>query len=260
MTTLKLRDSTIKIEDGELVSYIAADHEYIHQKGSPGWRSSDAEMFPIIGPTDEADFQVQTPKDMASQDQHGLLREMQYKLIEATETHAAFQKEYVAGTRLKNSKYPKKSTKEYLSWPYDFGFIKTFTLHEEALEVVFKIDAPRDTPFMLGYHPAFKLHTSSPTVVTNKSTITLDEILAVGSRAYEVPDCTDILLKDANELRIQTEGFISFMLWTEVPNMLCIEPITFYPYAIAQKDLHEGFQYTQGSPVEFKVRISVKTN
>jgi len=260
MHTLKLGESVVTIDAGELIGYQVDGHEYIHQKGSPGWRSSDTEMFPIIGPTADAEFKVQTPKDSAVQDQHGLLREMDYKLIDASETKSVFQKKYIANTRIRNSKYPEKSTKEYVFWPYDFTFTKAFLVHEKSLEVIFTVEAPRDAPFMLGYHPAFKLHTKNPMVIAKKNTISIEDILAVGSRAYEVADCQEITLKDTHELHIQTEGFKHFMLWTEVSNMLCIEPITFYPYSVAQDELHEGFQYTQATPVEFKVRLTTKSN
>jgi len=257
MIKLKSTDTSASIDAGELVSYHVLGHEYIHQKGSPGWPNADTEMFPIIGPTSAAKYQVQTPRDMAIQDQHGLLREMEYQEIKATENTAIFQKKYVANSPIKNSKYPEKSDKEFVFWPYDFVFMKRFILHEKALEIQFKVDAPRDTPFMFGYHPAFKLHTVNPVVVANEQVITLDEILKVGSRAYAIPNCNELVLKDTQQLQIKTSGFGNFMLWTEVRNMLCIDPITFYPYAVSQLNLHEGFQYTQDEPVEFTIHIKI---
>jgi len=110
-------------------------------------------------------------------------------------------------------------------------------------------------PFMLGYHPAFKLYTNNPTVIAEDQTITLDSVLAAGSRALEVADCQSIVLKDQNKLNIKTEGFSHFMLWTEVPNMICIEPITFYPYAVDQMQLHDGFEYLTDEDRNFKVTL-----
>ena len=81
--------------------------------------------------------------------------------------------------------------------------------------------------------------------------------MAVGSRAFKVIGYEEVILKDKNELRIRTEGFGNFMLWTEVPNMICIEPITFYPYDVEQKNLHEGFQSLLEDSKTFKVYISV---
>lgn len=253
MIALRLNDRSVKIDAGELVGFQVDGHEYIHQKGSPGWRNSDTEMFPIIGPTAEANFQVETPRDIAIQDQHGLLREMEYELLSQTETEAVFQKKYKAHTPVKNSKYPKKSNREYLFWTYDFLFLKQFLLTEAGLEITFTVSGERDSPFMLGYHPAFKLYSENPEIVAGKKTISLEDILAVGSRALEVPNCEEILLKDEKQLQIKTKGFDNFMLWTEVPNMVCIEPVTFYPYTVEQRNLHEGFRYLGDTAETFKV-------
>ena len=255
MVKLKLHDQLVKIDEGELVGYSAEGHEYIHQKGSPGWRNSDTEMFPIIGPTNEANFRVTTPKGAAVQDQHGLLREMVYQLVSQTETKAVFRKQYVSGTPIKNSKYPSKSIEEYLSWPYNFEFTKSFEILENGLRIQFKITAEEGMPFMLGYHPAFKLTSERASIKTAERTIALQEVLDVGSRALPVMDCNSLTLVDVGELIIKTEGFGNFMLWTEVPNMLCIEPITFYPYAVSQKKLHSGFQPVNRSENIFSVII-----
>lgn len=256
MVTLKFENQEVQVDAGELVSYQVDGLEFIHQKGEPGWRNADTEMFPIIGPTAEAKFQVQTPRDIAVQDQHGLLREMDYELVEQTGHSAIFKKEYKSRTPVLNSKYPEKSNKRYLFWTYGFGFEKKFELDAEGLSISFTIKGERDSPFMLGYHPAFKLYTDDPQIVTKDKTLTLPEVLAVGSRALHVPDCEEIVLKDKEQLRIRTEGFGSFMLWTEVKNMVCIEPITFYPYAVEQRELHEGFQFLKDSEKVFKVHIS----
>ena len=78
---LKNTNSQVIIEKGELISYCVENQEYIHQKGNKGWRNSDDEMFPIIGPVSENNFRVQTKNGDAIQDQHGMLREMEYSLI-----------------------------------------------------------------------------------------------------------------------------------------------------------------------------------
>lgn len=259
MTILSLENQKVRIDQGELVGYVVAGHELIHQKGSPGWRNSDTEMFPIIGPTNEADFKVMTPKGMAIQDQHGLLRELEYELLEATQTKAVFEKRYQANTEVKNSKFPEKSTEETLSWPYDFKFLKSYYLNENGLEIHFEIDGEEGMPFMLGYHPAFNLTSGNPKITAQENDISIPEVMAVGSRALLVPNQTSIILTDKMQLTIKTEGFDNFMLWTEVANMVCIEPITFYPYAVAQTELHNGFQFINGStPVVCKVFLSAK--
>lgn len=238
---LTLNNQRVTIEAGELVGYNMADHEFIHQKGSPGWRNSDTEMFPIIGPTESANFRVKTPKGESVQDQHGLLRELRYELTEKTRTRAVFLKRYKANTLINNAKYPNKSTEPELSWPYDFEFTKTFLLTNKGVRITFVIRGEKGMPFMLGYHPAFRLNTNTTAIQTEDKRITLPEVMAVGSRALHVPDCNKVVLADSRSIEISTTGFLGFMLWTEVDTMVCIEPITFYPYAVTQENLHQGF-------------------
>jgi galactose mutarotase-like enzyme len=255
---LTVLSQKVRIDAGELISYQVNGHEYIHQKGSPGWRSSDTEMFPVIGPTSEAGFRVKTPRGSAIQDQHGLLRELPYELIDQTDTTAVFQKKYRAGTLVSNSKFPEKSTKPQLMWPYDFQFTKTFELKDGELQITFAVSGKEGMPFMLGYHPAFKLHVETPVIHGKDKDISLVEVLAAGSRAFPVLDCQSLTLKDEKELTIVTEGFSHFMLWTEVNNMVCIEPITFYPYRVAQKELHTGFQHLGNTEKVYTVILNVK--
>jgi galactose mutarotase-like enzyme len=226
-------NSIVKIDKGELVSFTKNKEELIHQKGQPGWRNSDTEMFPVIGPTEANDFMVATPKGNAIQDQHGLLRELTYYLMESGENFAVFQKEYIADTTIKNSKFPEKSPKEKLSWPYDFLFKKTYILTNESLKITFKVEAEKGMPFMLGYHPAFKLSGDKSEICKTKiQEVSLQKIMDGGSTAFPVLNTQEIKLIKNNGFNIsmKTKGFNNFMLWTEVPNMLCIEPITAYPY------------------------------
>jgi len=255
---LQVGNQKVTIVAGELVGYQVSGYEFMHQKGNPGWRNVDTEMFPIIGPTNEADFKVSTPKGNAIQDQHGLLREMNYVLTEESENKAVFKKKYTAHKEMLNSKYPNKSSEEKLSWPYDFEFKKSFELKEDELVITFTISGEEGMPFMLGYHPAFMLHSENAVISTGTNDISIAEVMEVGSRALQVSDTNVIRLKDTRELQITTEGFKHFMLWTEVPNMVCIEPITFYPYAVAQQNLAKGFIFLKNNPMHFKVALKPK--
>ena len=245
----------MRIDKGELVSYTFYDKELIHQKGDPGWKHADTEMFPIIGPTETAGYRVQVPRGNAVQDQHGLLREMDYDLQEVSMNMAAYGKAYQAGSIVENSKYPDKSPIRFLMWPYNFEFKKIFTLEESGLTITFELKGEPDMPFMLGYHPAFNLQTDHPVVIANGNEIHLKDIIAAGSTALELADCEEVILKDTISIAIKTSGFNNFMFWTEVPNMLCIEPITFYPYSTPAQLLHEGFHYLGREAKQFWVKI-----
>jgi len=255
MKTLKFKNQVVQIDAGELVSYQVAGHEIIHQKGDPGWQNADTEMFPIIGPTNEADFKLQTPKGYGVQDQHGLLREMEYIVGAVTDTSISYTKSYSANKRIPNSKYPEKSTEKELYWPYEFKFSKVFQLDENGLQITFIVAGVVGMPYMLGYHPAFKIHNQKATLTTAINKITISEIINVGNRAMEVAECSKIILSDKKDIEITTQGFGSFMLWTEVPTMVCIEPITFYPYAVDQKNLYNGFTLLENTPQKYSIQI-----
>jgi hypothetical protein len=253
------KNSIVKIDQGELVSFLKNKEELIHQKGQPGWRNSDTEMFPVIGPTEATNFKVSTPKGNAIQDQHGLLRELSYTLMESGENFAVFQKDYAANTIVKNSKFPEKSTKENLSWPYDFSFKKGYELSNDSLKITFEIDAEKGMPFMLGYHPAFKLSGDKSEICKTKmQEVSIQKIMDGGSTAFPALNTQEIKLikKKGFNISIKTKGFDNFMLWTEVPNMLCIEPITAYPYTEGEPPLSEKLFNISTGKDSFEVVIA----
>ncbi|QTE21356.1 aldose 1-epimerase [Polaribacter cellanae] len=256
---LSNKNSVVTIEKGELISFKVDEKEYIHQKGSKGWRKSDDEMFPIIGPISKNNFRVHTKKGDAIQDQHGLLRELEYSLISLDENSAKFSKKYVKNTKVINSKYPEKSTEKELFWPFDFTFEKHFSLENNTLKIDFTIISEEKMPFMLGYHPAFLLsNTGKDTLVANDKKITLEEIYEAGHNAFPVLNTNTIILEnsDRNHLEITTKNFHNFMLWTAVDNMLCIEPITQYTSYTDEK-FSEGNMRISSGKEAFSVTIKV---
>jgi len=234
-------NSVVKIEEGELISYKKNNEELIHQKGNPGWRNSDTEMFPVIGPTENNNFIVSTPKGNFNQDQHGLLRELNYHIESEENNICVFKKTYEAYTEIENSKYPEKSSVPLVSWPYSFSFLKMFELSNDTLKITFEIETKKGMPFMLGYHPAFMLQGKLEELITSKDKeVGIPQIMKGGNTAYPILNSNEISLikKVRFNLSIKTKGFNNFMLWTPVKNMLCIEPITKYPY-IGNKALSE---------------------
>lgn len=254
---LKLDNGTMQavVRDGEVVRLVRDGHEYMHAPEEPGWSHSDTEMFPIIGPTAQTRYLVQVPKGNAIQDQHGLLRELQYTVQAESDTQVLLVKEYAAGTPVPNSKYPDRSTARFLIWPYSFRFEKRVELLPDALLVSFRISGDRDMPYMLGYHPAFRITGPGARVQTCQDGVSLEEVMAAGDRALEVPDCNTLVLEQDRPIRIRCRGFGHFMLWSPDPGMLCMEPVTFYPYTAGVNALHEGFSYLADQAVEFQVEL-----
>lgn len=256
---LENNNSVVRLKKGELISFIFNNEEYIHQKGNKGWRKSDDEMFPVIGPTSKNNYRIHTKKGDAIQDQHGLLRELTYELYYNDATCAKFVKNYTANTKINNAKFPEKSTEPLLNWPFDFSFEKHFTLKEGILEIDFKITSEKGMPYMLGYHPAFLLSdTGKDTLKTNDKEITLNDVYEVGHNAYPVLNTDKIILQntDRKHLEISTKGFNNFMLWTQVDNMLCIEPITQYTSYTDQKFSEENMRISKGVN-EFSFHIKI---
>ncbi|WP_299119406.1 aldose 1-epimerase [uncultured Tenacibaculum sp.] len=255
---LKSTNSSANIANGELVSFIVHNEELIHSKDAPGWNASDIEMFPVIGPTKLNNYTIETIQGFGKQDQHGLLREFEYKLVFSDDTKAIFEKKYEKNTQIKNSKFPKKSTQEHLFWPYDFVFRKIISLSNSSLHIDFEIISDKGMPFMIGYHPSFKLSGSGNEIIkTKEEEISLKTILDVGSAAYKVLNTNEIFLVKNNtpSVKITTENFNNFMLWTEVNNMVCIEPISHYPLLTTQKYSEKNMRISTGKDL-FSVTIS----
>ena len=256
---IKNKSCTVAIENGELISFQKNNIEYIHQKGNKGWRKSDDEMFPVIGPTAKNNFKVHTQQGDAIQDQHGILRELTYKLTTANETTVSYSKAYIKNTPVNNSKFPKKSSAETLFWPYNFSFEKQFTLQNNQLIITFSIHSDENMPFMLGYHPAFLLSDTGLEVLkTATKEITIQDVLKEGSNAFPVLNTNKITLKNIGkkDVEIITKGFDNFMLWTEVNNMLCIEPITHYTSHTNQQFSEKNMLLSKGKNT-FSVAIAI---
>lgn len=247
----------VEVKAGELAGLCYDGREYMHPAEAPGWGHSDTEMFPIIGPTAQSAYRVQVPRGNAMLDQHGLFRELPYELVSSSGSEVVLEKSYKAGTPVPNSKFPDRSQLRMQVWPYPFQIVKTFSLLPDGVRISFELRGERDTPYMFGYHPAFRITSQAAKVHCGQREIGLEEVLSVGDRAFELPDCESLVLQDAGRLQLESRGFGHFMLWSPDPGMLCMEPITFYPYHAGPGRLHEGFRFLGDSAVTFSLSIRI---
>ena len=246
------KSAIVKIESGELISYLINNEELIHQKGNPGWEKSDIEMFPIIGPTSTNNNKVFTQKGKCIQSQHGFLRELKYFLVNNSETKAIFNKTYKANTQINNSRFPENSNEPYVFWNYDFTFSKSFELFDDSLLIQFELKSEKGMPFMFGYHPAFKLSGNFDEIIKLKNqNISIENVIQKGGAAYPFFDVNEITLtkKEGYNIHLKTEGFNNIMFWTEVKNMICIEPITQYPNLKTQSYSSKNMRISKGKEV-----------
>jgi len=112
---------------------------------------------------------------------------------------------------------------------------------------------------MLGYHPAFLLSNfGKETFVAKGVTYTLEDVYKAGSNAFPILNTNTILLKNIGkkDIQISTTGFDNFMLWTEVNNMVCIEPITQYTSYTNQKFSEENMSLSSGENT-FSVALKI---
>lgn len=249
--------SSVTVLDGEIISYSYDNHELMHQKGEPGWGNTEIEMFPVIGATKMNNYAVLTPKGVAKMDQHGILRTLAYTMVTVNKNRLVLTKKYTAGEQIINPKFPNRSAQEFLYWPYDFEFEKTIQLQDDAVVVSFQIKGEKAMPYMLGFHPAFKTYGDNQRFLAGGQEYSLEQVIEAGGPALPIYNCNEVILKNsaAVGVRVQTTGFRHMMLWTEVREMVCIEPITFYPLSVASDALHKGFD-TIEQQNRFEVTIS----
>ena len=251
------QNAIVKIEKGELIGYQYDNEELMHQKGSPGWGNTDTEMFPVIGPTTANNNRISTKKGKGIQDQHGFLRELEYELMKNSENSAVYQKTYKANTKIKNSNFSNKSKEEFVFWPFDFSFQKHFELTNDKLTILFELNSEKGMPFMLGYHPAFKLsgNKNEYCLVAGKK-ITVQDVIDKGGPSFPFFDLEEIsLIKEKGyHVKVKCRGFKNMMLWTEFDNMICIEPITQYPDVVNQKYSEKDLRISSGKD-KFKIEI-----
>lgn len=238
-------ESHALIFNGQLVSYKTKGIELIHGGGKPdnlkegsdtqGWQTSDLEMFPIIGATNANGYRIKTPNGDCYQDQHGLTRDLAYRLSSSKKNEVILKKVYVKDTIITNGKYPHKSKLKASSWTYNFALTKKISIYDDCLEINFEIEGEKGMPYMFGYHPAFKLGTNSLNSyfqTENNKGITLEDVFqASKSGALMLPNIEEIICtsKDQELFKISTKGFGNMMLWTPDNGMTCIEPITQIP-------------------------------
>jgi len=250
--------SIVKIDNGELVSYLKNNEELIHQKGNPGWTRSEIEMFPIIGSTSANNNQVSTPEGKCIQDQHGFLRELKYILMNQTQNTAVLEKIYKANTKIKNHRFPKNSSEEFVYWTYDLSFKKSFKLEDNSLKINFEFHSEKGMPFMFGFHPTFKLSGKNNEIIKVKDqNITIAEVMEKGGAAYPFFDVNQVSLikKEGQNIILKTKGFNNIMFWTEVKNMVCLEPITQYPDIETQNYSEKNMRISNGKEM-FSVELT----
>ena len=156
-------------------------HEYLWQGNPAFWGRRSPVLFPIVGSLWNGEYH--TGGNTYKMSQHGFARDMDFTIVEETETTLRFKLD---------------STPETLAaFPFCFSLEISYELNETRLEVGWMVKNLSETvmPFQIGAHPAFITRISPlPTLYTGIShwVATQKHAMNLSSRpvAWEMPCIT----------------------------------------------------------------------
>lgn len=280
LVTLKSGDSKAEILDGKLVGFENNGIQYIHGGGKPdnlktpedenGWQDSEIIMFPVVGIA--AGHKVKIGDSYFKHSLHGISQFLEFKETRKEGAYVEFIQHYDGKTPLKNPEYKKnRNCPECLEWPFEFEIKKSIKLREGELRVGIYLTnkSKKDMPYMLGFHPAFKVlgNPNFGAFVESKKKYALEEIVkdsdTVG--AFFMKGINHIFYKnDDKTIEVLSKNFDDMMIWSPGMNsgMFCIEPLTNLPARDPGKRKHfydENHYRTieSGATREYKIIIRV---
>ncbi|MBQ8170269.1 MAG: aldose 1-epimerase family protein [Bacteroidales bacterium] len=143
MHTLKNDILTVEVSGhgAELTSIRKGSTEYLWQADPAFWGRHSPVLFPIVGSVWEKRYRVEGKEYELGQ--HGFARDMDFTLVNATETEVRYRLESTPETL---AKYP---------WPFVLEI--AYRLHEGNLDVIWEVSNPGTDEmfFQIGAHPAF---------------------------------------------------------------------------------------------------------
>ncbi len=131
----------VSAHGAELQSIRKGETEYLWQGDPAFWGRRSPVLFPIVGSVWESRYRVAGAEYQMGQ--HGFARDMDFTLVNASETEVRY--------RLESS----VQTKE--RYPYDFCLEIAYRLRGRCLDVIWEVTNPsaEDIYFQIGAHPAF---------------------------------------------------------------------------------------------------------
>ncbi len=143
MQTLKNEVLSVSVKDhgAELASIRKGSTEYLWQADPTFWGRHSPVLFPIVGSVWDKQYRVGEQEFELGQ--HGFARDMDFELVEASETEVRYRL-VSDGETMK--KYP---------WPFVLEI--AYRLHGNKIDVIWEVTNPGDGDmyFQIGAHPAF---------------------------------------------------------------------------------------------------------
>lgn len=143
MHTLKNDVLTVNVSDhgAELTSIRKGSIEYLWQADPEFWGRHSPVLFPIVGSVWEKRYRVDGREYELGQ--HGFARDMDFILVEASDTEVRYR---LGSTPETLAKYP---------WPFVLEI--SYKLHDNKIDVIWEVSnpGPQEMFFQIGAHPAF---------------------------------------------------------------------------------------------------------
>ena len=235
------------------VTHLQSNLDYLWHGGADFWKRTSPVLFPIVGAV--AGGRYLHEGQTYELGQHGLARDMVFKLVSQTEAHILFEL---------------TATPESLArYPFDFKLSIAYELKETSVAVYWQVDNlnPNEMWFSIGAHPAFNvtlgegdhiqdyeleilgekagletyIFDNAKGLVTQEKVVLEAEsnVLPLSKKLFETyptlifEDKTSVLLKTSGHghgVQVDFEGFPYVGIWSpineegEIAPFVCIEP------------------------------------
>lgn len=239
----------IKEKGAELSSLRYNSNEYIWQADPEYWGKSSPLLFPVIGFL--KDNKTIIGDKEYSIGKHGLIRDLTFNVVKASETEAVLEVE--------------SSPETLKAYPFEFKITITFSAGETGLDIDYSIEnrSSDKMPFTFGLHPAFKCPVESnetfedysiifeenetltaPVIDSQSGIIDISRKRNIFSNSNRLNLKRELFFDDAlifesinsksavlqsskHRIKLKWHGFTSLGLWTpykDGASFICIEP------------------------------------
>jgi len=266
----------INPRNGQLVSLSLDELEFFHNGGSPtwdgqGWGNSEIVAYPVFGPVNNYSVRVQGQRFIL--DQHGISRNtaaIPFIPQERSESVFSLVQTY-HGKMVPNCKFkPGNNHPEQLNWlPYEFQ--KKFRLENGLLvcELTVKNTSEIEMPYILGWHPAFRVlgDVSDGVFLDDNGNrlATLDQVIIASNSppqdALSITGTSIVTYKNLGTglgVRVSSADYDnSVMLWSPsiTAGMFCIEHSTQFPIFKRQDYFADGVKCEKLYPGDKKTYV-----
>jgi len=187
MHTLKNEMLAISVSShGAELSSIRKDSvEYLWQADPKFWARHSPVLFPIVGSVWEGRYRVAGKEFLLGQ--HGFARDMDFTLVDQTDTMLRYRLESTEETL---AKYP---------WPFRLEI--AYRLHDNKIDVIWEVTNPgsEDMFFQIGAHPAFNYPDYDP-VAEARGYFSFDRKEGLECIRIKEKGCVDAITKYPLEL------------------------------------------------------------